>query len=403
LVLTLDRRVRPGIYTAEVPGLGRSEIFIRPDGRSAQTITYLRPEQMAAVQGRASNAQLRLTDRERGAPLREPLTYAIVEIATEPYRPYQVITVSPNLLLAMVPAEAAPAVAERLQQAYASAFAKVQGRLPFHVGLVFMDAHAPMFAALDTARRLAESFDDLSHSLVEAELVKAERDDSGTDFMLGLESDRFGDWTWRVPERRRDGEIDWCHPYFLVRRGEDLEERDMSVMGPHGRWVHVSQLREGDCLAFWPNLFDFLFLDTVSRRMEARADPETRRRRHDLLGLAHSPRPYLLEQAARLRELWDAICGVPGMSETRLNAAASLLARKWKTWRLAESDDADVWETYRWLARQVAQRDLGGDGSAGLEQAILDGRFFDAVELHRHILKHEIEAASQQQTKETTS
>jgi hypothetical protein len=140
----------------------------------------------------------------------------------------------------------------------------------------------------------------------------------------------------------------------------------------------------------------------VSRRLEAQADPRTRRRRHPLFGDDRSPRPYLLERASRLQEVWKAICDVPGMSETRLAAAASLLARKWDTWRLAETDDADLWETYRWLTGQVVSRDLRGDGSVDMRQAILDGTFFDAVELHRHILKREIQPASEQQTKETT-
>jgi hypothetical protein len=176
----------------------------------------------------------------------------------------------------------------------------------------------------------------------------------------------------------------------------------MSLIGPQGRWVHVSQLEPGDRLAFWPNLFDFLFLDTVSRRLDAYADPETRRRSHPLLGADRSPRPYLLERAARIREVWDAICHVSGMSETRLNAAASLLARKWEAWQLAKSDDPTLWETYRWLAQEVVNRDLGGDGSVGLQGAILDGTFFDAVELHRHILKRETQPAAEQEMKETT-
>jgi hypothetical protein len=401
VVLTLDRQPRPGIYTAEVPGLGRTDVFVRPEGRQAQTITRMQSSQIQKIRDRAPGAQLRLVQREQGSPLEAPQTYTVTAVEAETYLPYQVITVSPNLLLAMVPADRAPAAAERMQGDYAEAFGKVQGRLPFHVGLVFMDAHYPMFAALDAARRLVESFDALSDEPVEAELTEVEPDDGGDELILSMRSERFGGWTWEVPTRRGDGETDWYHPYVLVRDGENVEERTMSLIGPGGRWVHVSQLEAGDRLAFWPNLFDFLFLDTVSRRLEAEADPGTRRRPHALLGEQHSPRPYLLERVAHLQRIWNAICGLPGMSETRLTAAASLLARKWEAWGLGKSDDPELWETYRWLTREVIKRDFGGGGAVDLHQAIEDGTFFDTVELHRHILKDEVKASSEQQTKET--
>jgi len=111
IVFTLDRRVEPGIYTADVPVLGRTEIFVRHRGRQAQTIAHVRSEQIEAVQKQAVGARLRLMDGEQGRSLDEPLTYTVTEVETETYHPYQVITVSPNLLLAMVPGDAAPEAA----------------------------------------------------------------------------------------------------------------------------------------------------------------------------------------------------------------------------------------------------------------------------------------------------
>ncbi len=405
VVFTLQGKPRPGIYEAELPALGPTEVFVRPDGK-AQTITRLSDEDARRLR---QTRRLRLETGERGRK--------VTGVEPETYRPFQVITASPNLLLAMLPADTALDVANGMREAYAEEFGKVQGRLPFHVGLVFMDAHYPMFAALDTARRLAETFDRLAEKPIEATLTNLVGARPPRLYALTLHSDRFGSCTWHVPARRGDGETDWYHPYFLVREGEGLEERGMSLVGPAGRWVHVSQLRAGDRLALWPNLFDFLFLDTVSRRFEAQCPPTlppnpggegqptprvgggagggggpaSDRRPHPLLGRHRSPRPYLLDGVARLQEIWKAIRAVPEMSETRLEAATSLLAQKWKAWQLAGADSPQrsaAWESYHWLVKKVVARDFGG--SETIEEAILDGVFFDAVELYRHILKQSL-------------
>ena len=396
VVFTLQGKPHPGIYETELPALGPTEVFVRPGGK-AQTITRLSDEDVRRLR---QTRRLRLETGEKGRK--------VTGVEVETYRPFQVITASPNLLLAMLPADAVVETANRMRQAYVKEFGKVQGRLPFHVGLVFMDAHYPMFAALDTARRLAETFDRLAETPIEATLTAPVGQDAILPYTLRLRSDRFGACTWRVPARRGDGETDWYHPYFLVREGKGLDERGMSLAGPGGRWVHVSQLRAGDRLALWPNFFDFIFLDTVSRRFDVQANPlpscdpcydeDTASRRsgaqlrrpHPLLGPRHSPRPYLLDGVVRLQKVWEAIRAVPGMSETRLEAATSLLAHKWKAWQLAGagSPHCEAWESYRWLAKQVVARDFGG--SATIEEAILDGVFFDVVELYRHVLKTRI-------------
>ena len=387
-VLTLRGRPRPGLYTADVPGLGQTDIFVRPEDGRAQTVTRLTAGQIERLRG-AVGQPVRLLSREDGRSVRGD--YPIAAVSTETYSPYQVITASPNLLLAMLPAEAAIEAAERLREAYAVEFGKVTGRLPFHVGLVFMDAHYPMFAALDTARRLVETFDGPGRTWAEARVEHVAEDDGA--YTLTLHSDRFGRWKWHIPARRGDGKDDWYHPYLLIREGEGLETRGMSLAGPDGRWVHVSQVQEGDQVAFRPNLFDFLFLDTVSRRLEAHADSDTGRRPHPLFGTQHSPRPYLLERIADLQDVWEKICTVPGMSETRLNGVTTLLARKYRAW----GDGHPEGGSYEWLVEKTVARDLGG--RADLRDAVREGLFFDVVELYRHILKQSIEHPKEKETR----
>ncbi|HID65326.1 MAG TPA: CRISPR-associated protein Csx11 [Anaerolineae bacterium] len=386
VVLTLDCEVPSGLYITELPARGEVELFVSFENKTkAQTVVGLTPEETARLSQVLRDRKIHLRSNKRGRTAREDRI--VLEVEDEPYLPFQVITTSPTLLLAMVPAGVAMEAAERLQQAYAAEFGKVQGRLPFHVGIIFMNHRYPMFAALDTARRLAEGFDSLGEGLQEAEVE--DRKETPTGHNLCLASDRFGRWTWLFPSQRGDGEVDWYHPYLLVKAGEHLMERGMSLAGPYGRWVHVSEVKKEDRVALWPNLFDFVFLDTVSRRLEAHVDLETGRRRHPLLGTSHSPRPYPLERLTEFKRVWDEICNTKGMSETRLQAASTLLARKWRLWNLTESDE--YWESWKWLVANTVARWFNDDQT--ILDAIIEGTFFDVVELYRHILKRKVEVS----------
>ncbi|OQA98763.1 MAG: hypothetical protein BWY25_01986 [Chloroflexi bacterium ADurb.Bin222] len=402
-VLTLYGTTPPeGYSTAELPGLGAVDVWVRTDDKvcKVQTATYLKAKQIERLKAAAATgAPLRWLSGEGATRTGEA---TIVHVDVESYAPYQVITRSPNLLLAMVPADRALEIAQQIQSAYAAEFSKVQGRLPFHVGLAFMDAHYPMFAALDTARRLAETFDTLGNRWMEAQIRQVEETTGagdGKDYTLELESARFGSWKWTISARLGNGAPDWYHPYVLVKAGADLEQRGMSLQGPQGRWVHVSQVEVGDTISFLPNLYDFISLDTVSRRLEAGLLPDATRRAHPLLGSRHSPRPYLLERVNELQAVWDAICNVSGMSESRLQAATTLLARKWEEWQLSQHDTHRA--EYAWLVQHTVARDFGGNPV--IEQAILDGMYFDVIDLYRHILKQSLEKSKTQTTEEAAS
>lgn len=375
LVFALDPQVPSGLYTADVPGLGQVDLFVRFEDGKAQTVAWLNPDRLAQLPEVGSElGTIHLRSSRTGRILD---TWCKIQ-AHEQYFPFQVITASPNLLLAMVPAEVAMEVAAKLQQAYTIEFGKVQGRLPFHIGLIFMDAHYPMFAALDAARRLAETFDSLGEKVREAVVEEIGETDQG--YTLSLTSDRFGTWAWRIPVRRGDGEVDWYHPYLLVKAGDGVEKRGMSLAGPFGRWVHVSQVKKGDRIAFWPGLFDFIFLDTVSRRLEASMQTDHRPSTYCSL------RPHLLERLTELEEVWNAICTIPGVSEASLQGAATLLARKWKLWDCPTGrEHREEWE---WLVDNVVARHF--NGSEVIRHAVMDGTFFDAVELYRHILKRKV-------------
>jgi hypothetical protein len=198
-----------------------------------------------------------------------------------------------------------------------------------------------------------------------------------------------------IPFQLGNGEPDFYHPYFIVSQpapGFPLEERSTHLRTPAGHIVHVSELQANDQLCIYPNRFDFLFLDTVARRFDVRLDKETNRRPHPLFGPRHSPRPYLLEDLDRMKQVWQ-WCRQAGMTTTQLYGIRDLLAARFEEWDLAEKErTAAEWRTYEKLVAQVLGKEFRGYAPGdqeyeGLRQAMLDGLFFDCLELHLQILK----------------
>ena len=294
-----------------------------------------------------------------------------------------------------MPADQAFNVARSIREAYEIEFGKVQGRLPFHLGIIYLDAHYPMFAALDTARRMGENFDQISETLEEAKVIAVRVLMKGKT-KLTLRSSRFGRFHWTVPTLLGNGEPDYYYPYFLVKDGADVGNRTMSLpdFQNRGRWVHICQVQKGDTLFFYPSCFDFIYLDTISRRLDVLVD-ENKRRPHLILDLPHSSRPFLLERMLDLEKIWNTIQNTPSMSESRLQAAASLLSRKRSSWQpVFDGSESNSDKGYDWLVDQVVRQEF--NGSQLLHDAIREGVFFDVLELFRHILKRSLEKGEPQ-------
>jgi hypothetical protein len=283
---------------------------------------------------------------------------------------------------------------------------KVKGRLPLYLGLFFTDEHFPMFVALDTARRAAELSDRLGEVTgtwfvhqTPAVVTNATGDQVYRLFIQpepGPDRRERPTYTWDIPFQLGNGEPDFYHPYFIVFQaapGFPLEKRSTHLRTPAGYIVHVSELQANDRLCIYPNRFDFLFLDTVARRFNLRLDEATGRRPHPLFGPCHSPRPYLLEDLSRIEQVWQWCWETSGMTTTKLYGIRDLLATRFEEWELAAKErTADEWQTYEKLVAQVLGKEFsdykqGIPAYEGLRQAMLDGLFFDCLELHLQILK----------------
>lgn len=383
-LITEYQDLTDGFYKMELDDGRQLDGYYFQADKKLRTIEFLTDADI----DRLSTTKKILLTREEEKSTQGNRTEVTVEVVeTESYLPCRTISISPNLVLMLVPADKAIEAAKLWQATYGNNFAKVQGRLPFHIGLIYMNEHYPMFAALDAARRMVESFDAMSRDWHEADLTDVTESRDQNKYQLELQCERFGYWQLEIPFTRMDGKIDYYHPYQLVLEGNELESRPMSLSGPGGRWTHVTDLKVGDKIGFKPNLFDFVFLDSVSRRLDTGLVLGETRRPHDLLPPEKSPRPYLLERLEDLCKIWQEICNFRGMTETKLRAVSDLLSQNYKEWRAGENDAGK--ENFEWLVKQVVKKDFGDN--AFLEKSIMDGSFFDTLELFQHILKQKME------------
>lgn len=279
-----------------------------------------------------------------------------VEVSPTPYKPFISLLAEPFVYMALVPGTHALEAVCKIRDGYEEEMGRVRDRLPLQLGLVFFDQHTPLYAALDAGRR-----------------------------MLGFPTKPQ---TWTVKEssngeHRRilfHNEVEWLLP---LKMGDGQTE-DQWYLGS------LRSLSPGGQVQVHTSCFDFIFLDTAARRFDVRLDEETGRRPHPLFGPRHSPRPYLLEDLRRIEQIWQ-WSWPAGMTTTRLHGIRDLLAAHFAEWDLAEKEwTTQQWDTYKAIVGQVLGKEFdyrSGEEYEGMKRAMLDGLFFDCLELHLQILK----------------
>ena len=159
------------------------------------------------------------------------------------YKPYRVITASPDLLLLLVPASAALEISKAIYERYLKRFGKVYGRLPFSIGNIFFPQYLPMFSVLDAARRMERNF---------AMLHKRPR-------LLGeLKFPPKDRLNWVTGE-------DYYHPYVLTAgRHTDADGYFYTMEGP---MVSMHAEPKPQDALLYPNYYDCEWLGSSADRL----------------------------------------------------------------------------------------------------------------------------------------
>jgi hypothetical protein len=288
------------------------------------------------------------------------------------YNPTLILLTTPDQFLALVPARKALNVATNIRNAYGREFGKVQDRLPLFLGLVFFHRKTPLFAAIDTARRMLLQV-ELAEEQWKVECSCPSPDGQCHRLRLSQNSNRIDyDISVKMGDQRIE---DVWYPYLFVESQTDNRSRRFQVQeGTYaGRsLVYASQLRPEDKLRVWPSRFGYKFLEHSAQRFEF--DP-----RRDIT---------YLDELPRLTKMWSEIRKTADMTDTRLRGVASLLEAKKDNW----GNDS---EEFRLLAETtLKQAKLLGDTMAVTPEDVICGRFGRCLELHLRILKQRVKGES---------
>lgn len=203
-----------------------------------------------------------------------------------------------------------------IQKRYEQEFGRVRHLAPLHLSVTVFYKKAPLYVALDAARRFAALAAKRGEEAWRLEAVEE------------LESKRR--LTWRDSRNRP---VVWDVPLGLCCADKDKKDLFYSWYWPTTPGArhphHLGQLAVGESYLVRPSTFDYEVLDATTRRFDIReAEPETHARPHFIVRGA-GPRPYPLET---LRE-WERLISLRQVSNKQRKSLLQQLAGLHMDWK----------------------------------------------------------------------
>jgi len=330
------------------------------------------------------------------------------------YTPAIPILAEPRTFMALVPADKAMEVVNRIKAKYEREMGKVRNRLPLHLGIVYAHRRTPLRAILDAGRKmLNQSARPEGWKVACAARKLADRNDQLPERFSVDSKGQFKEWleillekdghrvNWFVPVMMGDGQtLDHWYPYVFMNGSSEPVDRDRRFRAPNpwtgseGRLVHAADLKADDLVYFTPSTLDFQWLDSAGRRFEISYDDLGHRR-------SMARRPYLLDEVETLEHIWKML--KDHLSKNQIYILRDLIEAKREDWQLSASglskDDA-FWNFCRQaLANAEWKNGKLPWGAEGIDrERWLDlwadyaalGWIADAVELYLQIMKEEV-------------
>lgn len=300
---------------------------------------------------------------------------------------YRIVTVSPDQFIFLAPAYSSLKILNAIKMKYMELFGKVFGKLPLNLGVVYFQKNTPLFSVLDSARRFTKNFEDEHNIFDKNEIPGFEVNEVTADEII-FDND------YKIEKRSKLGncETDYYHPYLLVDNGND--ENIVEINADNGiiAQKHIESIKKGDKLRVRPSFLDFEFLDTNRRRFDIVLNERTenwKKRKHSIIG-ANGPRPYLLGDLTkfeRLRNVFETIG-----SWTPIRDLESLTIAKKQGWGVNKKNDVYENIVNSALENKFSrffkdENNWKNNIKPFLLGCILEGSFFDAIELYKSIMK----------------
>ena len=329
------------------------------------------------------------------------------------------ILTEPQVFMALVPADRAMEIVEKIKTKYEREMGKVRNRLPLHLGVVFAHRMMPLRAILDAGKRMLEQ---KSHPLM-WKVMSVERKyiDKGDNLPKRFDADKngqFKEWyeitlkngkhlTWYVPALMGDGqtEDDW-YPYVFLASSDEptgrgryyATENPWDPTHNHKWVVHAGELKSCDEVYFTPATFDFIFLEANVKRHDVAYDSDGRR-------ITDRRKPYLLDEVEELKRAWNLLSG--NLTSSQIHQMIDLIETARGDW--FGYGEGDVWErsrdddTFKEFCRSVIanaewknkpkDRDI-----ENLTNWAASGLLTDTFTLHHRMVKEEVKRDKEQKT-----
>jgi len=319
-------------------------------------------------------------------------------------RAYRIISVSPTLFMAIIPASLSPNIVKIIKEEYMKHFGKVFGKLPLHIGLIYFKRKMPLFAVLDSANRMISEFE-----IKDEEVLQVDSDPVEEYNYMVLEltkEQKSSKYKVKIPYKLGDGNPDFYHPYLIVDDSSN-DTIEIKIDGETIIQKHISKIKKDDKIKVKKYYLDFEFLDSNIRRFDI-----GKIRKHWLFTESkNKPKPYLLwdiDNFERLRNLIQKL----ELTNTQIMNLYEMLISKLDEWGISEppselknsknEEDKERAEVFEKLVenaiRDMPLRLKVVDGESGkgkiskedfefLKDSIMNGLFFDFVDLWHTILK----------------
>ena len=307
------------------------------------------------------------------------------------YWPYRTLTVSPDVLMVLVPADLAPEFTRGIARRYRCEFGKVKGRLPLAVGNIFFPQHLPMFSVLDAAWRMVDNFRRLQNM---PRFVQTPLRTTNLHLSLG------------------NGQRNNFHPYAVLAPPSEGTSPLSSAFRTVAGWIApMHDLPEGSPVLERPNVYDGFVLGgsgdrlnmNITAKLEGEGLPIDVEKIAEELFQRSADQPVglmLLDEFETMIELWEELRKARVGDGPMRNLWFALESRRasWQAARPGEARDA-----LAAMGQVLGKHYCGSRWSDTLESGLKSGLLQKTLQLHWSILKCGLDAAEAKEGKHDES
>jgi hypothetical protein len=262
----------------------------------------------------------------KGKPIAE---FSLDEAESQNYKPYfSIMDPTPISWQFIIPAEYIPNLIENITRFYNENFIWVYGKLPLHIGVVIQNYKKPLYLGIKALRKIRRDNVEEIH-------LKRKIKAANIKFL----QDKF---TKEIEQKNDTGN------YYSLYETAESEGCYQFYLNPHTnglKWLRpVSDICDNKNIVYYPNTFDFEFLDTNTRRNEIFYIMGRRKLTQK------KNRPYTLEEANKLLGLGKVFASKAKentktskskTSATQMHNFITQLYSKYESWNI-ENDDQNI-------------------------------------------------------------